>query len=117
MECPFCCFLKNYTGRFVGIGFVCNCCLDTTQYNHVYGFGYIRRRSFYGNSIRLYDAPRDGNVIFTANCDDIFEVYFPPNDANGPMSKEKLKAMVEEKEKNSFSGSFVNLQKEEKAND
>lgn len=108
MECPFCDFLQNYTGRFVGIGFVCNCCLDTTQFNHAYGFGYIRRRSFYGNSIRLYDAPRDGNVIFTANCDDIFEVYFPPNDANGPMSKEELKAMIEEKEKNSFSGSFVN---------
>ncbi|KAF5049803.1 hypothetical protein SDC9_93486 [bioreactor metagenome] len=103
MECPFCCFLKNYTGRFVGIGFVCNCCLDTTQYNHVYGFGYLRRRSFYGDSIRLYDAPRDGNVIFTANCDDIFEVYFPPNDANGPMSMEELKTIVEEKEKNSFS--------------
>lgn len=116
MECPFCCFLQNYTGQFVGIGFICNCCLDTPQYNHAYGFGYLKKRSFYGDSIRLYDSLRDGNVIFTANCDDIFEVFFPPQGANGAMSMEELKTMVEEKERITLSGSFVNLQKGETAN-
>lgn len=117
MKCPFCCFLQNYIGQFVGIGFICNCSLDTPQYNHAYGFGYLRRRSFYGDSIRLYDAPSGGDVIFTANCEDIFEVFFPTLDTNGPMSMAELRNKVEEKERVTLSGSFVNLQKGEKAND
>jgi hypothetical protein len=75
MECPFCCFLRNYIGQYVRVGIVVNCASDNTSYNHRYNDGYIQRSSFFDNAIRLYDAPRGGNVIFTACCDDIFELY------------------------------------------
>ncbi|WP_326907241.1 hypothetical protein [Sedimentibacter sp. MB31-C6] len=71
MECPFCCFLKDYIGQYVRIGVVCNC--DTND--HIYIDGYINKRSFNDNTIRLFDSIRGGNVIFTGCCDDIFEIY------------------------------------------
>ncbi|MDF2950312.1 MAG: hypothetical protein K0R07_2363, partial [Sedimentibacter sp.] len=54
------------------------------------------------------DAPSGGDVIFTANCEDIFEVFFPTLDTNGPMSMAELINKVEEKERVTLSGSFVN---------
>lgn len=76
MECPFCCLLRNYIGQYIRVGIVVNCASDNTSVNHRYNDGYIQRSSFFDNTIRLYDAPRGGNVIFTACCDDIFELYF-----------------------------------------
>lgn len=110
MECPFCCFLQNYIGQFVNIGFVVNCCLDnaTPPINHVYGAGFLRKSSFYDDSIRLYDAPRGGNVIFTGLCENIFELHFPQfGTDNEPLNIDEFKAMVEERQ----------LQKEEIANE
>ena len=69
--CPFCCFLKSYVGQFVRIGVVCNC--DTND--HIYRDGYITGCSFHDNFIRLFDSPINGEVIFTACCDNIFEIY------------------------------------------
>lgn len=71
MECPFCCYLRDYVGQFVRVGVVCGC--DTND--HIYRDGYIRRNSFCENTIRLFDSPVNGDVIFTACCDDIFELY------------------------------------------
>lgn len=71
MDCPFCCFLKNYVGQYLRIGLVCNC--DTND--HIYRDGYITRHSFCDNFIRLFDSPANGQVIFTGYCDDIFEIY------------------------------------------
>ena len=72
MECPFCSYLeKNVLGQYVRIGVVCNC--DTND--HIYRDGYITRRSFSGKVIKLFNAPVRGDVIFTACCDDIFEIY------------------------------------------
>lgn len=71
MDCPFCCFLKNYVGQYLRIGFVCNC--DTND--HIYKDGFITRYSFCGNIIRLFDSPVNGQVIFTGCCDNIFEIY------------------------------------------
>lgn len=90
----------------MGIGFICNCSLDTPEYNHAYGFGYLTRRSIYGDVIRLYDAPSGGDVIFTASCEDIFEVFFPTLDSGGPLSMAELKNKVEEKERATLSASF-----------
>ena len=72
-------FFTRTNRPILNIGFIVNCCLDnaTPPINHVYGAGYLRKNSFYGDSIRLYDAPRGGNVIFTGLCDDIFELHFP----------------------------------------
>lgn len=116
MDCPFCCLLKEHIGEYVGIGFICNCYLDDPRYNHAYGFGYIRRSSFYGDSIRLYYQRRGGNVAFTANCEDIFEIYFPPYGDSAPMTAEELKTLIEEKEKITLTGSFEDY-KEEKSNE
>lgn len=77
MECPFCCFLYDYIGEYVRVGVVCNC--DTND--HIYRDGYIQRRSFNHNILRLYSSPSGGNVIFTTCCDNIFELYIFPNDA------------------------------------
>jgi len=76
MKCPFCCLLQNYIGQYIRVGIVVNCASDNTSFNHRYNDGYIQRNSFFDNTISLYDAPRRGNVIFTACCDDIFELYF-----------------------------------------
>lgn len=71
MECPFCSFLRDYVGQYVRVGVVCGC--DTND--HIYRDGYIRRNSFCENTIRLFDSTFNGEVIFTACCDDIFELY------------------------------------------
>lgn len=76
MECPFCCLLQNYIGQYIRVGIVVNCASDNTNFNHRYNDGYIQRRSFFEDTIRLYDEPMGGNVIFTACCEDIFELYF-----------------------------------------
>ena len=76
MECPFCCLLRCYIGQYIRVGIVVNCASDNTSFNHRYNDGYIQRGSFFDNTIRLYDSPRGGNVIFTACCEDIFELYF-----------------------------------------
>lgn len=110
MECPFCCYLQDYIGQFVNIGFVVNCCLDnaTPPVNHVYGAGFIRKSSFYGNSIRLYDSPsKNANVIFTGLCDNIFELHFPQFGARENLDINELKALAEERQ----------FQKEEIANE
>lgn len=75
MDCPFCCFLRNYVGQYVRVGVVCNC--DTND--HIYRDGYIKRSSFFDNAIRLFDSPINGEVIFTASCDSIFEIYLFDN--------------------------------------
>jgi hypothetical protein len=75
MDCPFCCFLRDYIGQYLRIGVVCGC--DTND--HIYRDGFIRRSSFFDNTIRLFDAPIGGNVIFTACCDNIFELYIFDN--------------------------------------
>ena len=79
MDCPFCCFLRNYIGQFIRIGVVCNC--DTND--HIYWDGFITRFSFCDNLIKLFDCPIDGRVIFTGCCDDIFEIYLFANDTLG----------------------------------
>ncbi|HHZ02049.1 MAG TPA: hypothetical protein GX396_03825 [Tissierellia bacterium] len=84
MECPFCCFLRNYIGEFVRIGIVCNC--DTND--HIYRDGYITRKSFLDSTIRLFSSPYKGKPIFTANCDSIFEVYIFPVVANSVETSE-----------------------------
>jgi hypothetical protein len=108
MTCPFCCFLQDYIGQFVNIGFVVNCCLDnaTPPINHVYGAGFLKKSSFYGDSIRLYDSPtKNANVIFTGRCDDIFELHFPQLGTNNTLSIDELKAKAEER----VSYSYVSL--------
>jgi hypothetical protein len=102
MECPFCCLLEKYIGRYIRVGIVVNCASDNTSYNHIYYDGYIQRKSFVDNTIRLFDAPRDGNVIFTANCDDIFELYFfPPAEVTDNEDKNiiniDIKTMVDQR--------------------
>lgn len=118
MTCPFGYLLKDYVGEFVNIGFVVNCSLDnaTPPINHVYGAGFIKKNSFYGDSIRLYDAPHGEKVIFTGHCDDIFELHFPQYSTNNTFDIEELKAMAEER---IFAVKFLDgdLQKEEKANE
>lgn len=99
MECPFCCLLRNYIGQYIRVGIVVNCASDNTNYNHRYNDGYIQRRSFFDNTIRLFDAPRGGNVIFTACCDDIFELYFfdTVGDASVTIKNIEAKTMVEQR--------------------
>ncbi len=76
--CNFCHLLKDHIGEYVRVGVVCNC--DTN--NHIYRDGYIQRGSFCFGTIRLFDSAEGGNVIFTACCDDIFEVYLFPVGGN-----------------------------------
>jgi len=117
MECPFCCFLQEQIGQFVNIGFIVNCCLDnaTPPINHVYGAGYLRKNSFYDDSIRLYDSPSGGNVIFTGLCDNIFELHFPQFSPNTTLNTEELQAMAKERV-SLFKSLDGNLKEEEKAN-
>ena len=77
-ECNFCRFLRDHIGEYVRVGVVCNC--DTN--NHIYRDGYIQRGSFCFGTIRLFDSAEGGDVIFTACCDDIFEVYLFPVQGN-----------------------------------
>lgn len=118
MDCPFCCLLKDYIGQFVNIGFIVNCCLDnaTPPVNHVYGAGFVRKSSFYGDNIRLYSSPTGGNVIFTGRCDDIFELHFPQFGVNNTLDLEELQTMAEQRIK-LFESLDSNLQEEEKANE
>lgn len=118
MECPFCCFLEEQIGQFVNIGFVVNCCLDNASppINHVYGAGFVRKSSFYDDSIRLYDAPNGGNVIFTGLCDNIFELHFPQYGTTNTLNTEELNAMAEERI-SLFKSLDGNLKEEDKANE
>jgi hypothetical protein len=116
MDCPFCCFLKNCIGQFIRIGVVCNC--DTND--HIYRDGYITKKSFYNNAIRLYDSPTSGEVIFTACCDSIFEIYI--FDTNTPTADAKPSditdiATMEKQRRNLLESVQGNLQKEETANE
>ncbi|NLJ57421.1 MAG: hypothetical protein GX339_01080 [Tissierellia bacterium] len=92
MECPFCYFLEDFTGVYLRIGVVCNC--DTND--HTYRDGYITRKSFLDNTIRLFDSPYRGNVIFTADCDSIFEVYLFPSAPNTIVSEENATETIEQ---------------------
>lgn len=100
MDCPFCWFLRDYIGQYVRIGVVCNC--DTND--HIYVDGYIKRSSFCDNLIRLFSAPRGGDVIFTACCDNIFEVYLFGNtvaSVDKDISKDDIidvKTMIEQRQ-------------------
>lgn len=100
MECPFCCFLCDFIGQYVRIGVVTNCASDVPVFNHIYYDGFIQRRSFCNNTLRLYDDPMFGNVTFTACCDDIFEVYiFPTVTAENTEATNKIDipTMVEQR--------------------
>jgi hypothetical protein len=115
MDCPFCYFLKDYIGQFVRIGVVCNC--DTND--HIYRDGYIRRHSFCDKVIRLFDSPVNGDVIFTACCDNIFEIYLfdnAPSAALEPNNITDIATMVEQRHSllKSVQG---NLQEEETAHE
>ncbi len=112
MDCPFCCFLRDYIGQYVRIGVVCNC--DTND--HIYRDGYIRRSSFCDNVIKLFDSPVNGEVIFTTCCDNIFEIYIFSSGA--PMATEitSIDTMVEQR-RNLLKSVQDNLQKEETAHE
>lgn len=116
MECPFCCFLSDYIGQYVRIGVVCGCDTD----DHIYRDGYIRRSSFYGNAIRLFDSPVNGEVIFTACCNDIFEIYIfsntPGVDAVDSNNIPDITTMVEQR-RNLLKSVQGNLQEEETAHE
>lgn len=116
MDCPFCCFLRDYIGQYVRIGVVCNC--DTND--HIYRDGYIRRNSFSDNLIKLYDSPVNGDVIFTACCDNIFEIYIFDNvvpDATVDLKNIiSIDSMVEQR-LNLLQTVKGNLQKEETPHD
>lgn len=95
MECPFCCFLKDYMGQYVRIGVVCNC--DTND--HIYWDGFIKKNSFVDNTISLYSSPIGGNVTFSTCCDNIFEIYLfnnTPGAASETKSKIEIKDMEEQ---------------------
>jgi len=118
MKCPFCCLLRNYIGQYIRVGIVVNCASDNTSFNHRYNDGYIQRNSFIDNTFSLYDAPRGGNVIFTACCDDIFELYFfdTVSAANETVTNIDIPTMVEQRLKllNAVQG---NINGEAKANE
>lgn len=78
MDCQFCHILRNSIGRFVVVGIVVNCNSDDENVNHHYDYGYIQRGSFNNNSFKLFYYPREDYVKFVGCCDDIFEIYFPP---------------------------------------
>lgn len=95
IECPFCCYLKDYIGQYIRIGVVCNC--DTN--NHIYRDGYITRSSFVDNTISLYSSLIGGNVIFATSCDNIFEIYLfnnTPGAASNTINKIEIKDMEEQ---------------------
>lgn len=113
--CPFCHYLeKRAIGEYVRIGVVCNC--DTND--HIYRDGYITRRSICDNIIRLFDAPVHGDVIFTACCEDIFEIYLfdiVPAVAP-PVDNIDIATMVEQR-RSLLRTVQGDLQKEDKANE
>lgn len=91
MACPFCRLLyKEYLGEYIRVGVVCGC--DTND--HIYRDGFIQKRSFYDNTIRLYDSPKGGDVIFTACCDEIFELYIFPRESDKTTD---IPTMIEER--------------------
>lgn len=108
MECPFCCFLRDYIGQYVRIGVVCNC--DTN--NHIYYDGFITRNSFIDNTISLYSAPIGGYVIFSTACENIFELYFFPIAAADAKNKIEIKEMEEQMRNLVKSAEEGTLQKE-----
>jgi hypothetical protein len=116
MECPFCCFLRDYVGQFVRIGVVCGC--DTND--HIYRDGYIKRNSFYENTISLFDSPVNGDVVFTACCDDIFELYIFNNSPGAADIKEITDVATMMEQRHSLLKSVQgqgSLQKEETAHE
>ena len=115
MECPFCGLLKDFIGQYVRIGVVCNC--DTND--HIYRDGFIKKTSFSNNTIKLYDSPIRGNVIFTACCDDIFEVYFfgiKPSEAFDKNKIIDVETMIEQRRSLLKSAQGI-LHEEESANE
>lgn len=115
MECPFCCFLRDFIGQYVRVGVVCNC--DTND--HIYRDGYIRRSSFCDNAIKLFDSPVNGEVIFTACCDDIFELYIfnnTPGVAEDTNDITDIATMVEQR-RSLLKSVQGNLQEEETAHE
>lgn len=118
MKCPFCCLLKNYIGQYIRVGIVVNCASDNTSFNHRYNDGYIQRNSFSDNTFSLYDAPRGGNIIFTACCDDIFELYFfdTVSAANETVKNIDITTMVDQRF-NLLNAVQGNIKEEAKANE
>lgn len=113
MDCPFCCFLRDYIGQYVRIGVVCNC--DTND--HIYRDGYIKRRSFCDNVIKLFDSPVNGDVIFTTCCDNIFEIYIFGSGVPAVATDiTSIDTMVEQR-RNLLKSVQDNLQKEETAHE